>query len=124
MGIDHSPAAAGTAGFGAPCPKAKGLASRNSRQLLAPSHRAPDPDVLEGLLIELARGVAAGEPDILRGLQPGLPPLRHVKIDPAHDLLMFGAEVVLPASQEANREDGSASTTTSTPSAYGNPDTK
>src|SRR6185295_12122081 len=66
---------------------------------LPPVARAPHgpahANILEGLLVQLDRRVAAGEPDVLRRLKAGLAGPGDVEIGAPDDLLVLGAEVVL-----------------------------
>src|SRR5437660_7777909 len=86
----------GDRGVRRPAPLGEGERLEALGEVAGARQGPPDPEVAERRDRELEADGAAGEPRVLGGLQTGLPP-GHRHVEPAHGVLVLGAEVGLPA---------------------------
>src|SRR5262245_7487853 len=124
MGIDHSAAAAGTAGLGTHWPCEKALDSKTSARLLARDSARRTRTSLNGGLSSLKPVAPLVNHAYSVVWTLGLRCLTTGRSSRRMTCWYSGPKSILPARNAARREDGSWSIVSSTLSAYGRPGTK
>src|SRR5437762_5703546 len=119
MGIDHSAAAAGTAGLGTQCPWENAFASKISARLVARESARRTRMSLNGGLSILKPVAPLVNQGYSAVCSPGFRCFAAARSRRRTTCWYSGPKSVFPASQVARREDGSLSMIMSTESAYG-----